>query len=861
MKKLIFGLALVFSAIPCQARIITVDDDGPTDFNNIQAAIDDANNGDVVEVQPGTYTGPGNRDIDFKGKAITIRSTDPNDPNVVAATIVDCNGRESNPHRGFYFHSSEGANSVLAGFTVINGYADVGGGIYCSSSSPIIRNCILVNNASSHNGHGSGGGGMYNSMGNPIVTCCTFSNNWARYSGGGMFNNSSGLRLTNCMFIRNSATNYGGGGMFILGDPVLTNCTFIWNRTDDKGGGISIGVSNLHPKLTSCLLWGNSDIHGTDESAQIDFGVPIINYCCIEGWTGALGGTDNISNDPCFVNPSTGDYHLLGNSPCINAGDRAFIPSPGETDIDGDPRVLNSRVDIGADECPAGTPIIELSSKDFKFYAYKDGHNPEDQTLFIYNSGIGTITWQATENCSWLRVDPCSGESTGEIDEVNLAVDILGLEPMTYNYNLMIIADEARNNPEIVKVTLYVYDADGVLEVPLEFPTIQLAINAAQDGDIVIIADNTYTGSGNRDIDFEGKAITVRSENGPINCIIDCNGTSSNNHRGFYFHNNEGRNSILDGLTIMNGYADGGGGIYCYYSSPTIRNCIIKNNRGLMGGGINLWFSNPTISNCTISNNWAYYEGGGIANFSHSSTVNNCLITNNTAQMGAGLFNEAGVLNINNCTVSSNKAEGGGGGLYCMECSLITTISNTIMWGDIAPTGSEIESWGSGLIGKITASYSVIQGGLAAVDGKVKSWGPGMIDADPCFADPNSGDYHLKSQAGRWDPNSQTWVQDDVTSPAIDTGNPNSDWKAELWPHGKRINMGAYGGTPEASMSLSMAGNVADLNTDETVNFSDFATFTDNWHSEQVLLPEDLNRNGVVDFNDLAIFADNWLWP
>jgi hypothetical protein len=91
-----------------------------------------------------------------------------------------------------------------------------------------------------------------------------------------------------------------------------------------------------------------------------------------------------------------------------------------------------------------------------------------------------------------------------------------------------------------------------------------------------------------------------------------------------------------------------------------------------------------------------------------------------------------------------------------------------------------------------TVTYCDIQGGWP---------GEGNIDVDPLFADPASGDYHLKSRAGRWDLNSQNWAQDDVTSPCIDAGDPASDWSAEPLPHGQRINMGAFGGTPQASMS------------------------------------------------------------
>jgi pectin methylesterase-like acyl-CoA thioesterase len=90
MKKLIFAFICLFLAIPLQARIITVDDDGPADFSNIQAAISDSNDDDTIIVAPGTYTGTGNRNIDFTGKAITVRSSDPNDPNIVAATIINC---------------------------------------------------------------------------------------------------------------------------------------------------------------------------------------------------------------------------------------------------------------------------------------------------------------------------------------------------------------------------------------------------------------------------------------------------------------------------------------------------------------------------------------------------------------------------------------------------------------------------------------------------------------------------------------------------------------------------------------------------------------------------------------------------
>ena len=94
----------------------------PADHATIQAAIDAAVDGDEVIIAPGSYTGMGNRDLDFSGKAITVRSTDPNDPAVVTTTIINCEGSEEDPHRSFTFHSGESGTAVVTGLTITNGY-------------------------------------------------------------------------------------------------------------------------------------------------------------------------------------------------------------------------------------------------------------------------------------------------------------------------------------------------------------------------------------------------------------------------------------------------------------------------------------------------------------------------------------------------------------------------------------------------------------------------------------------------------------------------------------------------------------------------------------------------------------------
>ena len=141
--------------------------------------------------------------------------------------------------------------------------------------------------------------------------------------------------------------------------------------------------------------------------------------------------------------------------------------------------------------------------------------------------------------------------------------------------------------------TLYVGPAEA-------HTTIQSALTAAVDADTIIVRDGTYRGAGNKNLDFQGKAATLRSENGPANCIIDCEGDG----RGFYFHMGETISSVVEGFTITNGGTVGdGGGIYCSSSSPWIRDCTIINNSADNNGGGIYCINSPlaVMLFCTIS--------------------------------------------------------------------------------------------------------------------------------------------------------------------------------------------------------------------------------------------------------------------
>ncbi len=270
----------------------------------------------------------------------------------------------------------------------------------------------------------------------------------------------------------------------------------------------------------------------------------------------------------------------------------------------------------------------------------------------------------------------------------------------------------------------------------------------------------------------------------------------------------------------------GGGALYNSYSAPTLTECTFRENVARYGGALYTrgGFGRgggapvevaPTLVHCRfIANRVVGPRGGGLYNNNSKMVLSNCLLVGNVATDGGGLYSEGAAPTLAHCTLAQN-----GGGLSDVTGGML--LDHCIVWGN---PEKEIS-------GPVLATCSDIGGGWP---------GEGNLDVDPLFAapgywDPNGtpedpeddvwvdGDYHLQSQDGRWDPAAETWVRDDMTSPCIDAGDPNALVGDEPVPNGGIVNLGAYGGTAEASKTF-VGGRVLYVDDDMSGDGSSWAS-------------------------------------
>ena len=268
----------------------------------------------------------------------------------------------------------------------------------------------------------------------------------------------------------------------------------------------------------------------------------------------------------------------------------------------------------------------------------------------------------------------------------------------------------------------FTFNPAGQSHVPGEYATIQSALDAAALGETVVLADGVYTGPGNRDLDCLGKPVTVRSASGdPAACVIDCQGSDVDPHRGFLLDSGETATTMLQGFTIRGGYAAGsGGGVSCDGASPTLRDIVFDGNESAVSGG-----------------------GASFASGSQA-ILEDCVFQGNVAPVGGGVFCLDSSPSLDSCTLHGNSA-GQGGGVACDGSSAPVIISSILSF---APAGGSVACLGGGSL--LTISCCDVFGNvggdwidcIAGLDGS-----NGNFSLDPLFCDAAGGDLTIREDS------------------------------------------------------------------------------------------------------------------
>lgn len=277
-----------------EKELLEVGPSGEYPYIKIQDALVDAKDYDVILVYEGIYT----ENINFLGKAVIVQCL-----NGPQNTIIDGHGQGP----VVTFSSGETATSILCGFTIRNGYQqNIGGGIFCRDSSPLISDNIITNNEA-----GQFGGGIYCSNASP--------------------------RLVNNVIVNNMSVSGGGIYCCLNSSPYLLLNTIAYNSST-YGGGIYSDGNNSLPLIVNSIFWNdNDDLYGIDPN--------YIHYSIIRDGE-FIDRNNNRADDPKFWKPNEGNFRLSFDSPCIDAGDNSVLGLPG-TDQEGNPRILGCAVDLG----------------------------------------------------------------------------------------------------------------------------------------------------------------------------------------------------------------------------------------------------------------------------------------------------------------------------------------------------------------------------------------------------------------------------------------------------------------------------------------------------------------------------------
>jgi hypothetical protein len=536
-------------------------------------------------------------------------TVDPSDASSVSP-IEGVTSQSDSVWHGAFVMAGESRSPTVTNCTFLENAASRGGGLGVESGSPTLISCTFVRNSARRDGgavygvrstvtllgcafkgNTAGNGGAIRSDGRKlggkgslamILTNCGFHGNHASSLGGAVMNKFSHAVITNCIFVGNTADS-GGAVANAHCNPQVKSCTFTGNWATDGGvsGGIWNGLETENysasvPTLVNCIVWGN--LFG-----QIS-GSATVSYSDVDGsWV----GSGNMALDPRL----TPDGHVVADSPCIDAGDEGYVPDPGTMDMDGEDRVFAGRLDIGSDE-------------------------------FVDSDRDRLPDWWEQRHFD----DPHVAEPNADPDRDGLTnlqeYEVFSSNPISTPWHV-----DANNADDPL--------ADGTAAHP--FGAIQAGLNKATEGDTILVAQGTYVGPGNRDLDFHGKAVILRAPAGPHDTVIDC----TRQCRGFHFHSGETAATAVIGFKIRNGRASQGGAIACRGSHPQIRNCVIEQNDepNSGAGGLYCHLSMPTLADCTITDNSGcgiQVEQGGVRVVGNVRLVSDELVGNDMWLMGDG---------------------------------------------------------------------------------------------------------------------------------------------------------------------------------------------------------------------------------
>ena len=737
----------------------------------------------------GGYAGLGNtdpnaRDIELYETILSgdLNNDDINNPDT--STLFYEQSRTDNSYRVITSRSIRNINTI-DGLTIMSGNANdsscqTGSGLYNYYSDLKVKNCTFKENSAVN------GAGVYNYSDNPSFKNCKFINNMADNNGGGIYNDSSNVTFTDCI-ISGNAANDGSGIYNCQGIPVLTDCTFSSNMSTNEGGGIFNYKSNS--KITDCLFNSNQAKHGAG-ICNSNYSESIITDCSFS--------ENSAENNGGGIYNNSSDHRI---SSCTFENNYASNGG-GMYNYKSDPEIKHCSFNKNSVESSGGGIFNSNNS-------YPEIENCTFSENFSDNSGSGMSNSNSKPtiiSCTFFN--NTSEISGGGIYNLNSQPT---LNNCTLNMNHSVNGGSMYNYnsaPIMTDCSIFgntsVYGA-GIYNSNNSNPTITICafmINTAED-------------SG-------GGMFNDTNSKPNLNGCIFINNSAQNNGGGMY---NSSSFPILTDCTFSENISNNnGGGMYNNQSNPSMTNCTFRSNSAEDSGG-GLYNESSNISStktCTFIENSAKISGGAIQNDKCNATLPNLLFLGNSALYGGGINNiDNSKITVLNCIFENNLSPYGNA-VSCFSstepednttpCNV--QLTNCILWDE----NEEIFNEGNSTI---TVSYCDVKGGQSNVidpNGDI-IWDDNNIEADPCFIVPGywnlnqtpedvnddfyiEGEYHLKSQAGRFDPVSQNWVTDDVTSDCIDAGDPIIPLYYEMSPNGNRINIGIYGGTMEASKSL-----------------------------------------------------------